>query len=126
MLKFFLTLGSLVFIVLFGFLKTFWQGFVYFSFAIFVAICLYWLYLLIKSYIFNFSKNLQERYNLYCANLINTTNLTMIDISENNEKHFKNFKRSLLKEKLFQIFKMLVVISILISCAILLFSGKLF
>lgn len=125
MLNFFLTVGSVVFILLFGFLKTFWQGFVYFSFAIFVGICVFWLFVLIRAYIQNFHKNLQERFNLYCAKLVNTTNLTMADVAAENERYFQSFKKSLRKEKFFEICKMVVIISILISCTVLLFSGRL-
>ncbi len=126
MLNFLLTLGGVVFILLFGFLKTFWEGFVYFSFAIFVALCLYWLYVLINSYITSFHKNLQERFNLYCAKLVNSTNLTMSEIVAENERYFQSFKKSLRKEKFLEICKMIVVLAILVSCVVLLFSGRLF
>lgn len=126
MLNFLLTLGGVVFILLFGFLKTFWEGFVYFSFVIFVALCLYWLYVLINSYITSFYKNLQERFNLYCAKLVNSTNLTMSEIVADNERYFQSFKKSLRKEKFLEICKMIVVLAILVSCVVLLFSGRLF
>lgn len=126
MLNFLITLGGVVFILLFGFLKTFWFGFVYFSFAFLVLLCAYWLYHLISSYIFNFHKNLQDRYNYYCAKLVNTTNLTITEIAADNEKFFQSFKKSLRREKFIEILKIAVVLALLISCVALLFSGKLF
>ncbi len=126
MLNFIFTITAVILILLFGFLNSVWAGFSYFALSFFVLICLYWLWVLIYSYIHNYHKNLDERFKLYCATLINNSNLSVEQINANLNFYFKKFKKTLLKEKIFEVCKMLVVLTILISCISLFFSGKLF
>lgn len=126
MLNFIVTISAVILILLFGFLNSVWAGFSYFALSIFISICIYWLYVLVCSYIHSFYKNLDERYKIYCASLINSSSLSAEEINSNANFYFKKFKKSLLKEKAFEICKMLVVLTILISCIGLFFSGKLF
>ena len=126
MMNFIVTIISALLILTFGLLNEVWAGFSYFSLVLFTGICIYWLVILIISYINNYIKNIDERYKFYCAQLINSTNLTSEDINEKPELYFKQFKRSLRKEKLLEIAKALVVLTILISCVSLFFSGNIF
>lgn len=126
MINFFVSAICGILILIFGFLNQFWVGFSYFALFLSIGICVYWLVIIILSYIENFIKNIDERYKLYCAELINSTNLSSADIMANKDLYFQQFKRSLRKEKIYEILKGIVVLAILISCVGLFFSGTLF
>lgn len=112
--------------IVFGLLKSFWSGFVYFCVSCLVVLFTYWLIVLIKSYIENYYKGLNEKYKIYCANLVNSSSLSLQEIEQNNHIYFSQFKKTLRKEKFIEILKMLVVISLIAVCIGLFFSGKMF
>ena len=91
MLNFIITAVSATLIVAFGLLKSVWAGFAYFAIFFFASICIYWLYVLISNYIYNYKTKLNDRYQLYCANLINNSTLTMEEIAKNNDVYVKKF-----------------------------------
>ena len=126
MLNFIITAVAVALIVTFGLLNSVCAGFSYFAIFFFAAICIYWLYVLISSYIYHYKTKLDERYQLYCAGLVNNSTVTIEEIAKNNEVYVKQFKKTLRKEKAIEICKMIVVIGLLISIVSLFFTGELF
>ena len=57
MINFIVTAVLAILVAVFGLLRTVWTGFAYFSLVALVAICLYWLFVLIKTYIYDFHKD---------------------------------------------------------------------
>lgn len=126
MINFIVTAVLAILVAVFGLLRTIWTGFAYFSLVALVAICLYWLFVLIKTYIYDFHKDINEKYKIYCAQIVNSTSINLEDIENNNDKYFAEFKKTLRKEKIFEILKMILVATLLITCVSLFFTGKLF
>ena len=126
MLNLIITAVAVALIVTFGLLNSVWAGFSYFAIFFFASICIYWLYVLISSYIYQYKNKLEEKYQLYCASLVNNSSVTMEEIAKNNEVYVKQFKRTLRREKAIEICKILVVIGLLISIVSLFFTGDLF
>lgn len=92
---------ALALAILFGCLQSVWTGFTYFALAFGCLICLFWCVLWIIDYFVDYKReNLEERYQLYCAVLVNTTALTLDLIKKNDKIYYKKFKRTLIKEKL--------------------------
>ncbi len=125
MINVIITCTLVILIAMFGLLKTIWGGFIYFALSALVVLFVYWLIILIKSYIITFHKNIDERYKIYCANIVNSSSITLQEIESKNQIYFNQFKKSLRKEKLLEIAKMLLVASLLVICVGLFFSGKL-
>ena len=116
MVKYIISAILLVFTILFGFLKSVWAGFTYFALVFGAALALLWTILLIYNYIVTYSnKNLQERYKIYCAVLVNSSALTLDIIHSKDKIYFKKFKRTLIKEKAIEWIKIMLALGLFIT-----------
>lgn len=113
-----------LFMIFFAIMKTVWQGFVYFAIFLLVALSCYWLIVIIIEYIQEYKRNILSRFKLYSAQLINSTNLTSEDIENNKRYYIKKFNKTLLKEKSIEWLKMLFLLSLIISCIVMVCTGK--
>ena len=114
----FVTLGLLILIILFASLQSLWGGLVYFALSFTIILCIYWLIVLIVQYINDYYKTFDEDFKLYCNHLINSTSITTQDINNNLVFYKKKYKKSILRDKIIDITKMLFTLSILISCIV--------
>lgn len=115
MKNFLVTAVLLILIVLFASLQSFWKGLVYFALSFLIVLCLYWLIILLLQYINDYYKTFDEDFKIYCSEIINSTSATSQDINDNIDYYRKKYKKSILRDKLFDIAKMLVAISIIAS-----------
>ncbi len=124
MKKFIVTAVGLALIVTFSLLRQVWAGFIYLALAFIVALCLFWLVVLIKDYIDDYHKNIEDDYNLYKAKLVNCREITLEQIEQNSKHYLKRFKRSQWKEKGIEILKITFVLGVLIASVVLCFTLK--
>lgn len=117
------TLFSVVLMIVFVALKSIWAGFVYFALVILIGICIYWIVIISIDYVFKYRTNLLKRFKFYCAKLINSSSVTSQIIEENKELYIKKFKKSLVKEKSIEWFKILFLVSIIIVSIIAMATG---
>lgn len=117
------TLFSVVLMIVFVALKSIWAGFVYFALVILIGTCIYWIVIISIDYVFEYRTNLLKRFKFYCAKLINSSSVTSQIIEENKELYIKKFKKSLVKEKSIEWFKILFLVSIIIVSIIAMATG---
>ena len=110
--------------IIFSILKSVWIGFVFFALGCLLLLCLYWLYVLIIWYIEEYNENFEKNYKLYCAKLINTSNLKSEELYTNEGYYKKKFNSSLIKDKLIELAKMLFLVSIIVLVIIVIASGR--
>lgn len=118
MRNFYVSIVLLVLIILFASLQTFWSGLVYFALSFLIILCIYWLIVLINQYIVDYYKTFEDDFKIYCNETINSTTLSTKDINDNLSYYRKKYKRSLIRDKILDITKILFVISILVSCVV--------
>ena len=106
------------FALLFLLLKYVWVGFIYFACLFLVYICVYWIVMLIFNYKEEFFDGFEEKFKLYYAKTINFSNVTAADIENNPKIYIKKFKKTLIKDKLIEIGKMLFLLSLTITLVI--------
>ena len=70
---------------------------------------------LIDYFVYYQRENLEERYKLYCAVLVNTTALTLDIIKQHDKIYYKKFKRTLLKEKTIDWLKIMFAVGLFIA-----------
>lgn len=124
MKKFLITLLAVILIIVCGALKNVWAGFVYFALVFSCLISLYWAVILIINYINRFHKQIEKEFNLYIAQKINKSNLTLEDVEKNRKAYLKKFSRSKWKEKSIEIAKIAFCLGLFIGCLILCFTLK--
>lgn len=86
----------------------------YFSLAFLTMLCLYWFLNLIIYYLQDYHYNFDEGFAEYKAIYINTSNMTTEEFEESEGYFLKKYKRSLIKYKLIDIGKMLILLMIII------------
>ncbi len=118
MRNFYVSIVLLVLIILFASLQTFWSGLVYFALSFLIILCIYWLIVLINQYIVDYYKTFEDDFKIYCNETINSTMLSAKDINDNLSYYRKKYKRSLIRDKILDITKILFIISILVSCVV--------
>ncbi len=107
-------LGALT--ILFGCLQSVWTGFSYFALSCGALLSLMWAVIwLIDYFVYYQRENLEERYKLYCAVLVNTTALTLDIIKQHDKIYYKKFKRTLLKEKTIDWLKIMFAVGLFIA-----------
>ena len=111
-----ITLGAVALIITFGALKNTWAGFKYFALVFSCLICLYWIVILSIEYHFTYTKFDEERYRVYVAKLVNYKNIPIEQIEMADKFYKKKFKRSLWKEKLLELGKILFLVGIVVGC----------
>ncbi len=118
MKNFLVTIILLVLIVLFASLQSYWGGLVYFALSFLIILCIYWMVIFILQYITDYYKTFDEDFKLYCIHLINSTSVTTEQVNENIEFYKKQYKKSIIRDKIIDISKILVALSIMIACII--------
>ena len=113
-----ITLGLLILIILFASLQSFWGGLVYFALSFLIILCIYWLVIFILQYINDYYKTFDEVFRLYCNKLINSTTVTTQELNDNIDFYKKKYKKYIIRDKIVDIAKMLVALSIIVSCII--------
>ena len=108
----------IVLIVLFAALQSFWQGCLYFALSFMIILSIYWIVIFILQYIEDYYKAFDDDFKAYCVELINRTELTTSQVSSNIEFYKKRYKKTLIRDKIIDIAKMLVALSIIIACII--------
>lgn len=106
--------------VLFALLKNVFSASVYISLSFLILLSAYWTVEFIVGYIFSFHKKFEERFEMYLVYLINSSELTSEDIQMGRESLKKKFKKSLRREKLIEIGKILVAVTIMITTIVIL------
>ncbi len=106
--------------VLFALLKDVFSASVYISLSFLILLSAYWTVEFIVGYIFSFHKKFEERFEMYLVYLINSSELTSEDIQMGRESLKKKFKKSLRREKLIEIGKILVAVTIMITTIVIL------
>ena len=109
-------------IMIFSALTKTWAGFSYFALVFSCLLCLFWLVILIVGYINEFRKIDEEEFQLFVAELINSTTLTRQQIEDDRKTYIKKFKRSKIREKAVEILKIMFITGVLASCIVLFFE----
>lgn len=116
MRNFLVTLILLVLIILFVSLQSLWGGLVYFALSFLIVLAIYWIIIFILQYINDYYKSFDEDFKFYCIDLINSTNMTTSEVNENIEELKKDYKKSLIRDKIVDIAKILVAVSVIAAC----------
>lgn len=111
-LPYFITGGAVILAALFAILNRFWTGFVYFVLTSLLILALFWGVWLIYKYFTDFKKELDERFVLYKANKVNTTNVTGELVETNEIAYRKQFNKVVLKDKIIKWFIILFCFSV--------------
>ncbi len=112
--KIFVTISAILLILLFAFLRSVWAGFVYFSISILIVISFYWIIVIILDYIYEFRTKDLEGFKMFCAELINISDITSQDIENNKQEYIKKYKKSILKYKFIEWVKILFLVSLIV------------
>lgn len=110
-------------IIAFALLKMVWAGFVYFAIISLIGVSIYWIVILTLDYNYEYKTTLLEKFKLYSAKLINSSNVTSLDIEENKNLYIKKFKKSLRKEKAIEWLKILFLVSLIIVSIVAMATG---
>ena len=116
MRNFLITLILLVLIILFVSLQSLWGGLVYFALSFLIVLAIYWIVVFILQCINDYYKSFDEDFKFYCIDLINSTNMTTSEVNENIEELKKDYKKSLIRDKIVDIAKILVAVSVIAAC----------
>ena len=116
MRNFLITLILLVLIILFVSLQSLWGGLVYFALSFLIVLAIYWIVVFILQYINDYYKSFDEDFKFYCIDLINSTNMTTSEVNENIEELKKDYKKSIIRDKIVDIAKILVAVSVIAAC----------
>ena len=103
-------LGALV--VLFGCLKDVWKGCLYLSISFLVLLSFYWAFVFIYKYLEDYKWNFEEDFAFYKAQTINSSAITEVDFEKARDVYIKKYKKSLTRDKMIDIFKILFCLSI--------------
>ena len=102
---------ALVFLLL----RLLWSGFVFFALISLTYMLISWIVLLVINYKEEFFDDFDEKFKFYLVQIINYSNVTSQMVEENPELYRKSFKKTLIKDKLIEIAKMLVLLSLVIT-----------
>ena len=101
---------------MFAALGSVWFGFQYFSFASLIVLCLLWVYFLLKDYIYEYVTKYDEKFGIFFAKRINIENVDTEIAKKNIAIYKKRFNKTLIKEKLIEWAKILILYSIIGLC----------
>ena len=109
--------------ILFGCLKTVWSGFIYFSVSSLAVLCLFWSVFFIYQYIDTYKWHFEEDFAFYKATVINSSAITDEDFEAGRKVYVKKFKKTLVRDKMIDIFKILFCLSFAITCIVAMTTG---
>ena len=95
---------AFVLVALFAILEKYWTGFVYFVLAILLALSLFWAVWLIIGYVTVYKKEVEERFLLFKAEIINHDHITTEYFEQNKTAYKKEFNKMLAREKISRIY----------------------
>lgn len=102
-------------IAILSFLKSFWFGFSYIALSLGCVLCVFWTVILIIQYRTDFILNFNEEFKMYCIKLINFENVESEDIERRKNYYIKNFKKTLIKDKIFCLSKIILLLTLAIT-----------
>lgn len=91
---------SLVLILIFGLID--WKGSIYFVLTFAMLLALVWGGIFIYRYFTSFKKELEEKFKIYRAEVINKNQMAGGYFDENLQQYKKEFSKKVLKDKLVQ------------------------
>lgn len=104
--------------IFFALLRPVWQGFVYFSLSFLILLCIFGIVIFSLKYIEDYYKSFDNDFKEFKAETINFTNITSLEFDENIKFYIKKFKKSLLQDKLIDIFKILFLLAMIVVCIV--------
>ena len=110
-------------IVLFLCLKAVWAGFVYFATSFLSLFCFYWGAMFIVAYYQEYKLNFSEDFAFYKAQVVNAKNISEEEFEADRKFYVKKFKRSLTRDKVVDMFKILFCLSFAITCIVSMCTG---
>lgn len=109
------TIIAVVLAAVFALLAKIWAGFVYFVLASLLVLSIFWAVYLILKYFKEFKKDLEDRFVLYKAQVVNSNELTGQQFEQSEEIYRKNFNKSMFKEKFFKWFEIAFAIAMAVT-----------
>ncbi|MBP3619542.1 MAG: hypothetical protein J6J24_02655 [Clostridia bacterium] len=94
-----ITIIAIVLASIFAILVKVWAGFMYFVLASLLLLSLFWGVWLIIQYFSSFKLELEERFKIFKANVINANQLTTEQFNQNEQIYRKDFSKKMLKDK---------------------------
>ena len=116
--KFIISTVLVALALLFALLKDVFGASIYFSLACLIALSAYLACEILYSYYVSFFLNFEERFEYYLANLVNSSNITSQDVEMGRETLKKKYKKSLRKEKLYELAKLILVVMIMVTAIV--------
>ena len=98
----------IVLCIIFALLIDVWASFSYFVLSLMTALTLVWAGYLIYNYITDFKKQLDEDFDYFKAEKINSTSVTSEEFEKNELAYRKEFNKSTRKTKLLEICKIIL------------------
>ena len=98
----------IVLCIIFALLIDVWASFSYFVLSLMTALTLVWAGYLIYNYLTDFKKQLDEDFDYFKAEKINSTSVTSEEFEKNEVAYRKEFNKSTRKTKLLEICKIIL------------------
>lgn len=114
-IKTFVSIILIVLIAILSFLKSLWLGFSYIALSLGCFLCVFWIVMLIIQYRTDFILDFNEEFKMYCIKLINFDNVESEDIERRKNYYIKNFKKTLIKDKVFCLSKIILLLTLAIT-----------
>ena len=109
------TIISVVLAAIFALLAKLWAGFVYFVLSSLLVLSIFWTIYLIVKYFKEFKKDLEERFVLYKAQIVNSNDLTGKQFEQSEDVYRKSFDKSIFKEKFFKWFEIVFAFAMAVT-----------
>lgn len=104
-----------VLVAIFALVVKFWAGFVYFVLALLLLLSLFWFLWFIYRYNTALKTELQEKYEIYKAEKINKTHMSIEEYNQNEVAYKKEFSKLAIKDKLRYVGLMLFCLAIAVA-----------
>lgn len=98
----------IVLCIIFALLIDVWASFSYFVLSLMTALTLVWAGYLIYNYLTDFKKQLDEDFDYFKAEKINSTSVTSDEFEKNEQAYRKEFNKSARKTKFLEICKIIL------------------
>lgn len=109
------TIISVVLAAIFALLAKVWAGFVYFVLASLLVLSIFWGVYLIFKYFKEFKNDLEERFVLYKAQIVNSNDLSGDQFEQHEDVYRKSFNKSMFKEKFFKWFEIVFAFALAVT-----------
>lgn len=95
---------AFVLVALFAILERYWTGLVYFVLATLMLLSLFWGVWLIVGYLTVYKHELEERFVLFKAEVVNHDHITAEYFEQNKSAYKKEFEKKIAREKISRIY----------------------